>query len=136
MGGSAGILAVAEGAPVRGLVSIAAPAELWGVWARHFDQKGLPGRWIVRVLSPFWRIRAGVPFQTLRPEERVRELVLPLLILHGAEDESVPVIHAQALARAAGTEAVVLEGGDHTGLLEHPDLHARVLTFLENVAGT
>jgi pimeloyl-ACP methyl ester carboxylesterase len=131
MGGSCGILAVAEGAPVHGLVTIAAPADLWEVWAHFFERKGLPGRLMVRVFSPFWRARAGVPFETLRPEVRVKELAKPLLILHGSKDESVPAYHARILAAAAGVDPIFLEGENHSDLLGGPGVVQEVLTFLE-----
>jgi len=133
MGGSAAILAVAEGAPVEGLVTIAAPADLWEVWARHFDQRGLPGRWIVRVLSPFWALRAGVPFHTLRPEERVTEVGVPLLILHGSMDESVPPDHARVLAREAGIEPLMMDGEGHNDLLGREALQGSVVDFLRGI---
>jgi len=133
MGGSAAILAVAEGAPVAGLVTIAAPADLWSVWADFFDGKGLPGRWIVRVLNPFWRYRAGVPFSTLRPDERVKELDLPLLFIHGDRDQSVPLEHVRILARGAGVEAVVMKGAGHSDILGKTELHRKVSDFLEAV---
>jgi pimeloyl-ACP methyl ester carboxylesterase len=133
MGGSAAILAVAEGAPVSGLVTVAAPADLWGVWAHFFDQKGLPGRWIVRTLNPFWRYRAGVPFSTLRPDERVKELDLPLLFVHGDRDQSVPPEHARILARGAGVEPVVMEGAGHNDILGSPELYRKLSAFLDAI---
>jgi pimeloyl-ACP methyl ester carboxylesterase len=133
MGGSAAILAVAEGAPVSGLVTVAAPADLWGVWADFFDQKGLPGRWIVRTLNPFWRYRAGVPFSTLRPDERVKELDLPLLFLHGERDQSVPPEHVRILARGAGVDAVVMEGVGHNDILGKTELHKKLIAFLDAI---
>lgn len=134
MGGSAAVLAVAEGAEVDGLVSVAAPADLRRVWSRHFDRRGLPGRWIVRLLDPFWRYRAGVPFRALQPDKRVREIDIPLLILHGDRDESVAVDHAHLLAGGAGKEAVVLKGEGHSDLLEHERLQREVLTFMHRVS--
>jgi pimeloyl-ACP methyl ester carboxylesterase len=134
MGGSCGILAAAEGAPVHGLVTIAAPADLWEVWAHFFQRKGLPGRLIVLALSPFWRVRAGVPFGTLRPEVRVKELARPLLILHGNRDESVPASHARVLGAAAGVDPIFLEGENHSDLLGSPGVVREVLTFLEECA--
>jgi pimeloyl-ACP methyl ester carboxylesterase len=131
MGGSAAILAVAEGAPVDALVTIAAPADLWGVWAHFFDQKGLPGSWIVRAFNPFWRYRAGVPFSTLRPDVRVKELDLPLLLIHGDRDQSVPPEHARILARGAGVEAVVMGGMGHNDILARTELHGELFSFLE-----
>ena len=135
MGGSAGVLAAAEGMPVQGLVSIAAPANLWEVWAEHFNARGLPGKWIVKILSPFWRRRAGVPFRTLNPERKARELKVPFLILHGDEDESVHVAHARLFASAARVEPVILRGEGHNDLLKSPALIREVSGFLYGLGG-
>jgi len=134
MGGSTGILAVSEGAPVVGLVTIGAPADLWEVWAYHLQRRGIPGRFAVRLLSPFWRIRAGVPWATLDPRERARRVAVPLLVVHGENDESVPASHARTLAEAAGVEAHILPGMGHTDLLESGETLALVLDFVESVS--
>ncbi|MFC1660251.1 alpha/beta hydrolase family protein, partial [Gemmatimonadota bacterium] len=116
-------------------VSIAAPADLWEVWAYHLDRKWLPGKWVVRLMTPFWRVRAGVPFRVLDPESRARELSLPLLIFHGERDESVHQGHAHRLALAAGVEARILAGQDHSDVLESPELIQELLSFLERLDG-
>jgi len=134
MGGSAAVLAVVEEAPVDALVTVGAPAELWGVWADYFDQYKLPGRWITQLLRPFWRYRAGEPFSALSPDERVGEVTVPFLILHGEKDRSVSPDHASILARGAGVEVVILEGEGHNEVLGRDSLHRRVLMFLEMVA--
>lgn len=134
MGGSTGVLAVAEGAPVQGLISIGAPADLWEVWAFHLDRKWLPGRWVVRTLSPFWRLRAGAPWRELDPQRRAREINVPFLVLHGQKDESVPVKHAGLLASAAGVKPWILTGEGHTDLLGSEELHRAVVEFLEKVS--
>jgi pimeloyl-ACP methyl ester carboxylesterase len=133
MGGSTGVLAVAAGAPVQGLISIGAPADLWEVWAYHLDRKWLPGRWVVKMLSPFWRFRAGAPWRELDPQRRAREVNVPFLVLHGERDESVPVKQALLLAKAGGVEPRILEGEGHTDLLESEELHGVVVEFLEKV---
>lgn len=130
MGGSAGIVAVAAGTPVKGLVSIGSPADLWEVWAYHLDQRWLPGKWLVKAMSPFWRFRAGVPWKDLDPQLQARALPVPYLVLHGDEDQSVPADHARRLAGAGGVEARILPGRGHTDLLEAPDLHEAVVGFL------
>ncbi len=104
---------------------------LWDIWAHHLNQKGLPGRLMVRVLSPFWRLRAGVPWKTLEPARRVGEVGVPFLVLHGQEDESVPVSHAHLLARAGGVEPQVFPGQGHTDLLDSPEVIRIVVDFLE-----
>jgi pimeloyl-ACP methyl ester carboxylesterase len=134
MGGSTGILAVAEGAPVQGLVCMAAPADLWQVWARHFELRKLPGRFIVLVLRPFWSRRVGVPYRRLEPLKKVRELDLPLLILHGSEDISVPEEQAHLLAEASGAPAKIFPGLGHSDLLERAEVHQEVMRFLEGLS--
>lgn len=133
MGGSTGVLAVADGAPVQGLITIGAPADLWEVWAHHLNRRGLPGKWMVKVFRPFWRIRAGVPWASLDPERRTKELDLPYLAIHGDQDESVRADQALILAGATGVEPLILEGQGHTDLLESPELHEAVLGFLESL---
>lgn len=133
MGGSTGILATAVGAPVDGVVTIAAPADLWQVWARHFELRKMPGRLIVSVLRPFWGRRVGVPYRELEPLKKIQELDLPLLILHGSEDISVPEDQAHLLAEASGTPARIFPGLGHSDLLERPALHAELFSFLEGV---
>jgi pimeloyl-ACP methyl ester carboxylesterase len=133
MGGSTGILAAAAGAPVDGLVAIAAPADLWQIWARFFELRKMPGRLIVSVLRPFWGRRVGVPYRELEPLKKVRELDLPLLILHGSDDISVPEDQAQLLAEASGAPARIFPGLGHSDLLERPELHQEMFSFLEGV---
>jgi alpha-beta hydrolase superfamily lysophospholipase len=135
MGGSAAVLAVVEGAPVDALVTVGAPADLWGVWADYFDQLKLPGRVITRLLRPFWLYRAGEPFSTLSPDDRAREVKVPFLILHGDRDRSVSPDHASILAQRAGVDAVLLKGEGHNDLLGREPLHRKILGFMGEVVG-
>ncbi len=133
IGGSAGVLAVVEGAPVQGLIAIGAPADMWDVWAYHLNRKGLPGKWVVKGLGPFWRYRAGVPWKVLDPVRRAAELKVPFLVLHGGEDETVPVPQARLLAEAGEVEAHILQGELHTDILDSPRLVRLVVDFLEGL---
>jgi pimeloyl-ACP methyl ester carboxylesterase len=133
MGGSTGILAVADGGDARGLVTIGSPGDLWAVWAYHLDRKGLPGRWVIKCLSPFWRVRAGVPWRSLDPVVRAADLRVPFLIFHGDQDESVPADHALQLGRGSGIDPRILEGEGHTDLLDSPVLHGELEAFLQKI---
>ena len=123
MGGSTGVLAALQDSLLKGFISIGAPADLWGVWAYQLDQKGLPGRAIIKGLSLFLRRRAGVPWKDLDPLKRASELRLPFVVLHGEKDQSVPVEQAFLLARAAGVEPWIIPDWGHTDVLESPELH-------------
>ena len=123
MGGSTGVLAALEDPLLKGFISIGAPADLWGVWAYQLDQKGFPGRAIIKGLSLFLRRRAGEPWSDLDPLKRAAELRLPFVVLHGEKDQSVPVEQAFLLARAAGVEPWIVPDWGHTDVLESPTLH-------------
>jgi pimeloyl-ACP methyl ester carboxylesterase len=135
MGGSTSVLAAADGAPVNGLISIGAPADLWDVWAYHLSRKGLPGRWVIRAFSPFWRARAGVPWDVLDPRRQARHLAIPFLVIHGEEDESVALSHAEALGQAGNVEPHLVSGQGHTELLDHSETHRLILKFLNALSG-
>jgi pimeloyl-ACP methyl ester carboxylesterase len=66
----------------------------------------------------------------------VKHLRIPVLVLHGDRDQSVPLHHAGLLARGAGVEPVILEGEDHNELLGKDRLHKEVFAFLEEIDGT
>jgi len=133
LGGGVASVAVAEGAPADGVVLMGAPADMIQSWAEYMDERGIPGELVVRAMSPFWRFRAGVPLAALRPELRLLDVTVPVLVLHGEEDGRVGEEHARRLARAAGTEVRVIRGADHTEMLSHADLHQEVLAFLDRV---
>lgn len=133
MGGATGVLSVANGAPVSGLVVIGAPADMWGIWAYYLNRKKLPGGLIVKLFKPFWRVRAGVPWSQLDPIRQARNLSVPLLILHGEDDKSVPPFHARLLGESAGVIPRILTGEEHTDLLESDAVVDAVVEFLNEI---
>jgi pimeloyl-ACP methyl ester carboxylesterase len=53
-------------------------------------------------------------FQGSGPQRTVRDLTVPLLVIHGTADPLFPVEHGEALARAVtGARLVKIEGGGH-----------------------
>lgn len=130
LGGAASVLAADMGAPVDGVVTVAAPADVLEVTAEYMRSKGLPGGLLVVVLRPFWWVRVGGTFRALVPEKKVGRLAVPLLLLHPENDHRVPREHALRLARSAGKELHVVSGAGHTDILGHPDTHAQLVAFL------
>ena len=120
LGGAGSVLAVADGAPVDGLVIIAAPADVMRVTAEYLSDHGMPGRLIVTALRPFFWRRVGGTFRELTPTRRIRELKIPLMILQPEHDTRVVRDHAERLSAAAGQPYVLIEGAEHTDVLEHP----------------
>jgi pimeloyl-ACP methyl ester carboxylesterase len=133
LGGAAGVLAAADGAPIDGLVLIAAPADVVRVTAEFLIDHGMPGNLMMTVLRPFlWR-RAGSGFRPLQPWRRIRELDLPLLIIQPENDARVIRPHAERLSAASGQPYHLIEGHEHTDVLEAPETIGLVEEFLETL---
>jgi pimeloyl-ACP methyl ester carboxylesterase len=135
-GGAVSVQARREGAPVDALVLLAAPAE-WVTFAstpeeglrRITEGSGMP------VSPAVW----GDPHQwaneflTVTPEASIAEAGVPVLIVHGSNDEVVPPAHAHRLARRApGADLVIIEGAAHQ-LRRRPDIVPTVVEWLERV---
>jgi uncharacterized protein len=133
LGGAAGVLAAADGAPIDGLVLIAAPSDVMRVTAEFLTDRGLPGGLIVTVLRPFWWRRVGGSFRPLTPSRRIRELDLPILMIQPEHDTRVARGHADRLAEAAGLEYHLISGREHTDVLSDPRTVRLIEDFLEEV---
>lgn len=133
LGGAASVLAAERGAPVHGVVTVAAPADVMEVTADYLRSRGLPGGLLVVVLRPFWWARVGGTFRHLVPERKIGGLEQPVLVIHPERDRRVALHHAQRLARAAGVTPHVVEGAGHSDVLGRPETLARILAFLEEV---
>ena len=81
---------------------------------------------------PHGRRRQWEAIQGWSAFERLGEIAAPTLVLHGAEDQSIPVGNAEVLAsRIPRAELVILEGAGHVIDSERPEaVSAAVLDFV------
>lgn len=137
-GGSLSICAGAADPRIQGVATLAAPADFddWAEYPHelldHACEVGAvqdpediddPEAWALEL----GQIRAYNAVENLAPRA--------LLLLHGAEDQMVPVLDARALADAHGDgELVLIAGADH-GLRHDPRAIASLLGWLDRQAG-
>lgn len=133
LGGSAGVLAAADGAPIDGLILVAAPADVLHVTAEFLSDQGLPGGLIVNVLRPFFWHRVRGSFRPLTPSRRIRELDLPILIIQPENDQRVIRRHAERLSEASGLSYHLIKDREHTDVLAAPETLGLVEEFLEEL---
>ncbi len=134
MGGAASVVAVAEGAPADAIGLIACPADVLEVTANYMREKGLPGGLLTTVLRPFWWRRTRGGFGRLAPARRLREVDLPVLVVHAENDRRVPRDHADRLAGAAGCAVSVVVDAGHSDVLHRSELiDALLVPFLETL---
>lgn len=134
MGGAAGVVAAADGAPIDGLVLIAAPADVLRVTAEYLSDHGMPGTFLVRLLRPFFWRRIGGTFLPLTPTRRIAELDIPILMIQPELDRRVVRRHADRLAAAAGIDYHLVEGRGHTDVLSAPETLRLIEDFLQRVS--
>ena len=97
------------------------------VTAEYMSDHGLPGALIVNAFRPFFWRKLRSTFHRFTPSRRIREIDVPLLMLQPELDTRVVRDHADQLAAAAGQPYVLIEGAEHTDVLEHP----RTLELIE-----
>ncbi|MEM7416064.1 MAG: alpha/beta hydrolase [Gemmatimonadota bacterium] len=133
MGGSAGVLAAADGAPIDGLVLIAAPADVLRVTAEFLTSTGMPGALLVGLMRPSFWARVGGGFRPLTPSRRIREVDVPVMVIQPEHDQRVAYDHAQRLSEAAGVPIHMIPGREHTDVLSAPQTLRHIEDFLEEL---
>jgi len=130
MGGTAAILAAGEGAPLAGVILLAAPCDIFGTVARYLTEKGLPGSLLMPLTRPFFRLRVGLPERVLSPVRVLPQLDLPVCVIQPAEDTRVPPSEGRRLAQLAHTRMHLVKGAGHTSVLDSEETAAIVGDFL------
>lgn len=130
MGGSAALLALAQGLQAERAVVLGSPASLARVLDRFAHALALPPEARVEFLRLVDE-HVGVPAATLDVERLGARLGLPGLVVHDHDDESVPFAEAEALARGwKGAQLVATNGLGHRRVLGDAGVVARVAEFL------
>jgi len=117
-GGALGLCAAGEDTRVRGVACFGSPATFTD-WANEGVGMIEYARRVGAIRSagfPADRRQWAAAFAALRPDESARKLApRPLLVVHGADDDEVPVTDGRRLAEFAGPRAElrVLAGAGH-----------------------
>lgn len=131
MGGAAGLLVAADGGPIDRLVTVAAPYDVYDATRRHLERKKLPAAPLISAFRFLWRRRVGVPYDSVHPGLRARDVQVPTLVVQPERDRQVPVEQGTLLARQLGLEPEIVEGAGHSDVLDRPEVHDRIRRFLE-----
>lgn len=134
VGAAAALLTAARDERLAAVVSIAAFAHPETVMRRFLAARRIPFvplgwyalRYVERVI--------GRRFDAIAPENTIRAVRCPLLLVHGSEDTTVPADDAHRLAaRAGGNARLLLLPGDHARIDAFADGVAALLAFLDEI---
>jgi pimeloyl-ACP methyl ester carboxylesterase len=60
----------------------------------------------------------------------------PTLVIHGSNDQLVPLAWAEALAQAIpSAQLEIIEGGSHSLMIRHAAARSQVISFMRQVDG-
>jgi alpha-beta hydrolase superfamily lysophospholipase len=150
MGGIGAILAAAAEPRVRALLASSAPADPYRLTRQTFrlarlplpDPIAYPLAWLTTRVFVQPRGHGVAEIDASRAIARYDG---PVLLLHGDDDDVVPVGHLARLERAARrardgsvdapVESLVIRGGRHSWLYEFPGYRAAIAAFLARTLG-
>jgi len=130
MGGGISIIQTAEDKRVKKLVTMASISGFGNLWPKEAEEQ-----WRLQGIMYMLNSRTGqqMPLKVgllddlqrnaarLNILEKAAEITQPWLILHGDEDKTVPLSHAEELKAAnPHAELAVIHGADHTFNGSHP----------------
>jgi alpha-beta hydrolase superfamily lysophospholipase len=114
------------------LTVLAAPFSPMEAVRLYLDGKGLPGRWFDGIIRRSFIRAVGVEPDTFDGDRNLAAIRVPVMIVHGEDDEVVPVWHATRLHAAvpAGLGLLMkVPGLNHSAVLVDDVVRERVATF-------
>ncbi len=133
VGAGAALLVAARRREVAAVVSLAAFAHPAGMMRRWLRWKRIPYRPFGWYVLAYVQHVIGYRFDDIAPRRTIADVACPVLLVHGAEDETVPVAEAHEILAAArpGQARLLLVPGDHEGFAEIDGPLAEVVAFLD-----
>jgi pimeloyl-ACP methyl ester carboxylesterase len=128
MGAGTSILALVEEPGIRALVVDSPYARASDLLTNETALKtGIP-KWLSSIFIPTAKAMAslfyGIDIGALVPEEAVRQLTYPILVIHGEEDTRIPYTHGERVYGEAyqGSTIWLVPGVDHAdAFLDYPE---------------
>lgn len=144
LGGVAATLACSNPGVAGAVISDSAFSEFWSIIKMRTGMRATVAELMRPGLDLMLQMLVGYRLGEVSPAQHVSECDTPMLLIHGAQDDIVPVVHARRLARARGLSQSDIDEGDCEELWIAPDAgHAqsfrthpkgyvdRVATFLD-----
>ncbi len=132
-GGLGGYVAAGRDSRWRALVTIAAPMGAMAAARLYLAGMGMPARMLDDSLRRSFVRMLGTDPHDFDVEGASATIRIPVLVVHGDDDEVVPVAHAEQIAAAMppGTATLLrIPGTGHNGVLVSDETGERVAAFM------
>ncbi len=133
MGGAGAILATSMEPRIRALVSTSAFADPVTLTARALRYLRIP-RWpFLWLVCRCWEYWLGATGEEVAPQNRIADIKVPILLIHGDADRLIPPSDMRTLYTRANeryAEHWFVQGRRHSDLLSDPEFGSQVTAFL------
>jgi dipeptidyl aminopeptidase/acylaminoacyl peptidase len=100
MGAATSLMATAECEEINAVVADSAYADIVSIIESEFSRRsGLP-KFFIPIILFMTKNVYDVDFTAVKPVEAVKEITVPVFIIHGGKDDMIPVQHAYKLREA------------------------------------
>ena len=138
IGGGAAINAAGWDARIKSVVTIGAISHPVAAMNYEFQKRHIPN-FIAGAILGYMRLRFRLDFDKIAPAKNIARTNAAILLIHGNQDETVPLAQGQALAEAGNptqTRLWVIPGKGHSNCHNHPQFWEKVDTFLKETLFT
>ncbi len=133
VGGAGAIHAAASDKRIRAVITLGAFAHPGDLMRAELQGKGVPGI-LASGVCRYVEHSIGARLDIIAPEQQIRGIEAPVLLVHGENDVVVPVDHGRRLAAAGSVkvELLVLPGRGHSDCNDDRLFWPRVKTLLDH----
>jgi len=144
MGAASAVFAAAEEPGISALALDSPYANVTSLIADETARRTFIPRWVAPIFIPTARIMArvadGIDLGKMAPEQAIKKVPYPVLVMQGSTDTRIPLAHGQAVYRAAapGSQLWVVDGAGHVDefALRPDEYIQRLMTYYnERLAG-
>jgi len=138
IGGGAAINAAGWDDRIKSVISIGALSHPVALMKHEFQKRHIPD-FISAIILGYMQFRFRLDFDKIAPVRNITKTNSAVLLIHGDEDETVPLVHGQALAETGNptqTRLWLVPGMGHSNCHNHPDFWENVDTFLKETLFT
>lgn len=132
IGGSASIYAAALDKRIKSVVTVGAFSHPKNVMGLEFKKRKIPKFPIVWFVFKYMEFRIGAKFNDIAPSKNISKSNANFFLIHGINDETVPIKQADELLKSGNLDKVKLwkvESKGHSDCNHHPKFWEKVLEF-------
>jgi uncharacterized protein len=135
IGGGAAINAASWDERIDGVVTVGAISHPFEIINLEFQKRRIP-EFIARMIYRYTSLRFRIDFDKIAPVNNIPNAKTDILLIHGSDDETVPLAQAKALQAAAKTDHIrlwVIQGKGHSNCHTEDRFWETIAAFFDSL---